>query len=143
MNQNIDEYVNAINGTDAPARLLRDRRQQRDMEQTISHLQMVERSTVAAEHLTNDPKWDMFLSVIQGSLDQTKNLIEMALDQLVNSDLIDPNALMSVKIRHRELVMQQRTLEAVMVIPKSLMDDAEKARDVLSKLQDRDEHAGA
>ncbi len=139
MTQTIDEHVQALNGNE----FLRARRQQRNMEQTISHLQMVERSNVAAEHLTNDPKWDMFLSVIQGSLDQTKNLIEMAVDRLVASDLIDPTALMEVKLKHRELLSQQRTLEAVMVIPKSLMDDAEKARDVLSKLQAGDEHAQA
>ncbi len=113
-----------------------EERSKRDMNGQRSEIRIMAQSAVAAENLTGDPVWDVFLSYIQAAIDGTKDQMAGLESMLKAPQLVDPNGMMSTKIaiiQCEERIMAWRT---VISLPKDLKESGEKARDILARMDD-------
>lgn len=93
-------------------------------------------AAIAASYVTGTPEWDRLLTIIQAHLESAK-VAKAALETaLMSPNVIDPQAMMQIKVD--ALIVSERihVLEAVIALPSDIMRDAEKARLHLEKLKD-------
>lgn len=101
----------------------------------IRSLQAAKRAAISANFVTGDEHWDHFLSVVTARLEQVKQELETASEQLKTSDNFTPDSLilqkLAVRLAHREI----QALEWVMGLPKALMEQGDLAKQLLENIE--------
>ena len=97
-------------------------------------LEYLVQAEVKMELLTGNPHWDIFLSYIQAHLDGLKDRLFQSRDSLCSSSTVNPDRITSLKLEIAELAGIIKGLEAVMSLPKGIMEEGEKARERLNGL---------
>ena len=84
--------------------------------------------------LTGNPHWDVFLSYIQSTLDGLNARLGLAKDSLCSSSTVNPDLITALKLEIAEVSGMVKSMEAVLSLPKGIMEEGEKAREILSDL---------
>ena len=127
----VDEFMRA-NGRPSPE-ALEQRRQTQDAERTIGQLQLVEKTAIQAKHLTNDERWDWFVQLIQTALEMAKGSQRNAENVLLAPQVMSEADLRQAKVSYIQASAQVTALEMVISLPKQLMEDGEKAKQVIEQ----------
>ncbi len=97
-------------------------------------LEYLVQAQVKMELLTGDQHWDIYLSWIQCSLEALRNQKTQLTDKLCDPNLVDPNAIMAVKLALADVSGQIIAIEAIIGLPKAIMESSEKAKERLEGL---------
>lgn len=97
-------------------------------------LEYLVQAQVKMELLTGDQYWDIFLSYLQSSLEALRVQESQIRDQLCMPGLVDPNAMMEVKLDLVGVSNQAKAIEAIIGLPKAIMESSEKAKERLATL---------
>jgi hypothetical protein len=112
---------------------LSERRAQERQQAQKPVLQWLEQAEVAAEQLTGDPNWDLFLRLMQAALEETERAAESCMARLYDTALsrsgMEQARLLALLCRERANI-----LRAVIEIPADLKRSGEEARGVLARL---------
>ena len=99
-----------------------------------SQLRQIAQGEVVAKLLTRDPNWDVFLSIIAAQIEFAKtgekDFHEEMMDPHLHPDL-------ALDARQSALLCRERAkaLEWVLAIPKAIIEDADKAKELLGKIE--------
>lgn len=100
----------------------------RDTEQARQAQGQILQAAVAAEYVTGTPEWDRLLTIVQAHIETAKQE-KMALESSIMArGLVDPNAIMQVKIDALIVTERINVLEAVVALPSDIMKNAESAK---------------
>lgn len=97
-------------------------------------LEYLVQAEVKMELLTGDPHWDVFLSYIQSTIEGLKDRLFTARDSLCSSSTVNPDLITALKLEIAEVAGMIKSMEAVLSLPKGIMEEGEKAREILSGL---------
>lgn len=89
---------------------------------------------VKMENLTGDQYWDIYLSYLQDVLERISVQSDHARDRLCNTKMVDPNAIIEIKMEIAGLNSQIKLLEAIIGLPKAIMESADTAKERLKDL---------
>lgn len=108
------------------------RAKQAAREQTDDHAKhaagAIMQAAVAASYVTGTPEWDRMLTIIQAHVEKAKN-VKLALETaLMGPDVIDPQAMLQIKMNALIVTERINVLEAVIALPSDIIRDAENAR---------------
>ena len=98
------------------------------------HLEYLVQAEVKMELLTGNPHWDTFLSYIQSTLDGLNGRLQQARDILCDPKTVNSDLITSLKLEIAEVSGMIKSMEAVLSLPKGIMEEGEKARERLSGL---------
>ena len=98
------------------------------------NLEYLTQAAVKQVLLTGNPHWDTFLSYLQSALERMLDQEIQLRDRLCSSSLVSPDGIMETKLALAEIVGQIKTIEAVIGLPKDIMETGEKAKDRLKDL---------
>lgn len=98
-------------------------------------LQMLTQAAVAAESLTHDPKWDVFLQYIQGAIEKLDRVREAHLRVLSNPAVLDHQTMMAAKVSAIECASMIAAYQTVITLPVKIMEDGAKAVDLLESIK--------
>jgi len=106
----------------------RIRERQRD------NLATVEQAAVEAEKLTSDPRWNIFLQQIQKWKNDSESNLKSLNERHSDPELTNPDEI--TRIKNAILMNKQDidTLDRVISLPKSIIDDGKKAKSLLANL---------
>ena len=106
-------------------------------ESKISHLTLIEQASVEAEHLTNDPLWNIFLQEIQDKINKSEENLKTLQEQYLSPSLTNPDE----QIRTKNAILMNTqdiaTLKDVLSIPANKMKDGKEAKSLLSTLVEK------
>ncbi len=97
-------------------------------------LEYLVQAQVKMENLTGDQYWDIYLSYLQDVFERVSVQAGQARDQLCDPRLVDSNAIMGVKLELAGLNGQIKMLEAIIGLPKAIMESSEMAKERLASL---------
>ncbi len=97
------------------------------------NLTMVQQAAVKAELLTGDPVWDLFLTYLQHALEETETYRQSAQDTLTHPNMVDHHSMLQAKIALAECNSRIAILEAVISLPKDLIEMGAKAKGLLER----------
>ncbi len=97
-------------------------------------LEGVVRAEIASANVTGDEYWDHFLSLVQAKIVALRQSQQTAQDLLQNSDNFSPEALIHEKIAVRLYGKQIEALEWVISLPEILMEQGDRARELLASI---------
>lgn len=103
--------------------------------QRMRSLHAAKRAALAAVHVTGDEHWDHFLSVVTARLEQVRQELETASDQLRTSDNFTPDNLILQKLAVRLATREIQVLEWVLGLPKALMEQGDLAKQLLENIE--------
>lgn len=109
-------------------------RQRSNAPDNITKLRVMERAALDAEHLTNDGRWDKYLTYLQAAKDRLIRVRDAAAAMLQDPRVVSADAMLAAKISFVAADAQIECLSAVMSIPKEIIAAGENARDMLTKL---------
>ena len=89
---------------------------------------------VKMENLTGDQYWDIYLSYLQDVVERISVQSDHARDRLCNTKMVDPNAIIEIKMEIAGLNSQIKLLEAIIGLPKAIMESADTAKERLKDL---------
>ena len=97
-------------------------------------LAMMQQSAIKMEQMTRDENWNYFMTLLQSSIDKTKLDRANFFQQLTSPD-VSSNELISL-LRNYIILSDERikTLEAVLLLPKQIIENGENAKIVLSEI---------
>lgn len=92
-------------------------------------------AAIAAKFVTGTPEWDRILTIIQAYVENAKQAKASMEDAIMAKNIVDPNAMMQIKID--ALIAQERisVLEAIIALPSDIMKNAEAAKLNLEKFR--------
>lgn len=96
-------------------------------------LKMIQQAAVKAELLTGDPVWDLFLTYLQHTIEETEAYKLNALDALVHPATVDHHSMLQAKIALAECNARITILEAVISLPKDLIEMGTDAKGLLER----------
>ncbi len=96
-------------------------------------LKMVRQAAVKAELLTGDPVWDLFLTYLQHTVEETEAYRQSAQDILTHPSTVDHHSMLQAKIVLAECNSRIAILEAVISLPKDLIEMGAKAKGLLER----------
>jgi hypothetical protein len=99
-------------------------------------MQAVKRAALSAAQITGDEHWDHFLSVVNERLESLRGSVNVALELLKNSDNFSPEDLINQKLAVRLIGREVDALTWVSELPKALMEQGDRARKVLEKIDE-------
>lgn len=109
-------------------------------EQIVEHARQesgpIMQAAIAASHVTGTPEWDRLLTIIQVHLESAKSAKAALEIAIMASNVVDPMAMMQIKIDALIASERIKVLEAVIALPSDIMKNAENARLHLEKLKD-------
>ncbi|HDY66110.1 MAG TPA: hypothetical protein ENH84_07770 [Phycisphaerae bacterium] len=100
-----------------------------------SDLKMIQQAAVKAELLTGDPVWDLFLTYLQHALEETETYRQRAQDMLTHPNTVDHNIMLQAKIALAESTSRASILEAVISLPKDLIELGSEANSLLERAE--------
>ena len=97
-------------------------------------LAMMQQSAIKMEQMVRDENWNYFMTLLQSSIDKTKSDRENFFRQLTSPD-VSSSELISL-LRNYIILSDERikTLEAVLLLPKQIIENGENAKIVLSEI---------
>jgi hypothetical protein len=101
-----------------------------------AELQATRRAAIAAGNVTGDEHWDHFLSVIQTRLNSVRERRDGALKRLSESDNFTTADIINEKLAVRLLGCEIETLEWAVALPRALMEQGDKASELLESASD-------
>ncbi len=97
-------------------------------------LEYLVQAEVKMELLTGNPDFDVFLSYIQSTLNGLNDRLFLARDALCSSRTVNSDAITQLKLEIAGLDGMIKSMEAVLSLPKGIMEEGEKAKEILSGL---------
>ena len=97
-------------------------------------LEYLVQAQVKMENLTGDQYWDIYLSYLQDVFERVSTQAGQVRDNLCDPKMVDSNAIMGVKLELAGLNGQIKMLEAIIGLPKAIMESSEMAKDRLKSL---------
>lgn len=110
--------------------LVKKQQQKVGVQRRASHLHLIEQAAVEAKYLTGDRHWDVFLQQIAYFTEEVRKQREGAARLLADPNVVSTDALLRAKIAVIECDARIQAWEAVIALPKQLIEQGEIARDV-------------
>jgi hypothetical protein len=101
--------------------------------ENASSLRQMAQGEVAANLLTGDPNWDVFLRLVQAKIEECEAAAKESTEKAMDPDL-DPNMVFLFKTPAIRYLECARALLWVLGIPKAIKDDALEAKEILEEL---------
>ena len=98
--------------------------------------EILQQAAVKAEHLTGQPEWDYFLSLLQNAIDVTETQAKEFERKLSDPSLVGHEDLLAVKIDLIRCLERMMAWKVVMDLPKELVESGETAANILERLTD-------
>lgn len=97
---------------------------------------MLQQASVKQEYLTNDENWNYYLTLIQSWIDKTRLNAQSFRDALESPDLVSQDE--RKKFLNYLMICNERigVLEAVIALPKQIIEDHEKAKLAIDDIPD-------
>jgi hypothetical protein len=110
----------------------REKREKRDKSGHGDYqLRSMTQGQAPMETLTTSPEWEIFRQVVQGEIDR----LEVALDQIapafLNPDTVSYEQILTLKFNAVAAGARVDALREVLGMPQQIIQDGEKARDIL------------
>jgi len=109
--------------------------ERKKIETIAPQLQLLKQGAVVAELLPGVPAWDTFLSYIQGAIDTTKGQYIALQDMLSSPSILDADKLLQIKVNALRCAERIAAWEAVLGLPKELIESGTKATDLLTRME--------
>lgn len=100
-------------------------------------LNLVAQAEVPANQLMGDPAWNIYQQQIAGAIEKMRGHEAMAVERLTDPYTVNHDALMELKIALAEIRGTIHAWEVALSLPRQIIDDAEKAREILDEFGDR------
>ena len=97
-------------------------------------LEMVAQAVVKTEMLTGDALWDTFLSYLQSAVEQTSSQRDAFAAVISDSKTVQVETIMSAKIGLAECKARIEAWNAVISLPKDLIEMGSEAKTLLGRL---------
>ncbi len=123
MNESLDDFRNRTG----------DRQAER-AEEHRPQLEMLVQAEVKAGLLTGDPNWDIFLSYIQAVLEVAKGQRDAFAAVIADPATVEHDRIMSAKIGLAECKGLIDAWEAVISLPKDILEVGREARTLLERM---------
>ena len=104
--------------------------------QPRENLAYIAQAGVKASLLTGSPHWDTFLTYVQAAIEASRGQLVQLEAKLTDPMFLDPAELMRIKMLAAICRTRMQAWEAVLSLPKDLMAEGDKARDILARIQD-------
>ena len=105
-------------------------------QQPRENLAYIAQAGVKASLLTGSPHWDTFLTYVQAAIEASRGQLVQLEAKLTDPMFLDPAELMRIKMLAAICRTRIQAWEAVLSLPKDLMAEGDKARDILARIQD-------
>ncbi len=99
----------------------------------VHQLRTVERAALKAQAITGDPNWDNYLTYLQAAIDNTEQQHKRLQEQLCG-DVVELVDMMRIKLALAECNGRLIAWRAARDLPKDLIENGDKARDLLTKV---------
>ena len=109
--------------------------------QPRENLAYIAQAGVKASLLTGSPHWDTFLTYVQAAIEASRGQLVQLEAKLTDPMFLDPAELMRIKMLAAICRTRMQAWEAVLSLPKDLMAEGDKARDILARIEDADSAA--
>jgi hypothetical protein len=96
-------------------------------------VKMVQQAAVKAELLTGDPVWDLFLTYLQHTIEETEAYRQSAQNALIHPSIVGHHEMLQAKIALAECNARITILKAVVSLPKDLIEMGTKAKGLLER----------
>jgi hypothetical protein len=116
----------------------RAQREEQKTHATARDFHFLTQASVAAKNLTGTAHWDLFLRYAQGAAEHTKVELAKAAQALVSPGL-NADGLADLRARAIRLDERIKTIEAMITLPKDVINEGEKARSLLERLESENE----
>lgn len=103
----------------------------------MNNLRAIAQEPVRMDAVTGDADWDHFLAYLEARIKAVESTAEVERTRLASPLLVDPQQIMLVKIAIVDLDAVARTLKEVIMLPKWIKAQGEKAWQVLSELEQK------
>lgn len=113
---------------------MRERLDKKKMNGQKGQLEYLVQAEVKMELLTGNPHWDVFLSYIQSTLEGLNFRLTQAREALCSTATVSPDLITQLKLEIAEVGGMIKSMEAVLSLPKGIMEEGEKARERLDAL---------
>lgn len=97
-------------------------------------LAMLAQAEVSARLLTGSPEWDIFLQMLQATVDRFKANRDSLDEMLKDPRLANADDIIRTKIQYIQADTYVRALEGVVSLPVDIIESGDRARDLLSRL---------
>ena len=101
-----------------------------------SNVGSINRAALAAAHVTGDEHWDRFLEMVNDRLVKKRVSLEGCRKQLEESNDFSPEVLINQKLMVRQLGCEIEALEWVIGLPKEIMEQSERAKELLGTVDE-------
>lgn len=106
--------------------------------QEIANLRLLSQAEVAADKLTNDPTWNIFLSYIQAAIVRTEQVAAEAEAVVMSPNVTNMDEMMAAKMTATIARSRVEAWKQVLELPRLLKRDGEKAKNILLELPDEE-----
>ena len=113
---------------------------QQQVQNVLPQLRMMQQAAVSAERLTGVLQWDLFLAFLQGAIETTRKQLEAFQTAMNSPDLLDSQKVLQCKVSALRCAERIAAWEAVIALPKDLIELGEKAEVLVSRME-KVEHA--
>jgi hypothetical protein len=103
--------------------------QERDLRQAAQ-------ATVPIDKLTHSEEWDYFVSIIQEEMNGTSALLDSLYEEMNTDTSFEPHIMAQRKAYAMRVAERRLTLEAILALPKQIMEIGENAKLALENLDD-------
>lgn len=102
----------------------------------VSNIREINRAALAAAHVTGDKHWDMFLEMVNDRLVKKRESLEDFRNKMEESNDFSTEGLINQKLAVRQLGCEIEALEWVIGLPKSIMEQSDKAKKLLGTVDE-------
>jgi len=103
-----------------------------------SHLTLIKQGAVVGESMTGVQAWDTFLSFVQGAIDTTREQLDALNHTLASPDILDHDRMLSIKVSMIRCKERIAAWEAIVKLPKDLIEHGEQAQSLLDRMEHTD-----
>ncbi len=97
----------------------------------VSNIGMINRAALSAAHITGDEHWNLFLEMVNDRLEKSRTGLQDFRNRLEKSNDFSPDVLINQKLMVRQLGCEIEALEWVIGLPKSIMEQSERTKELL------------
>ncbi len=106
-----------------------------------SRFAFIEQAAVSIESVTGHQDWDRFLSYVQEAIERFETLADDAREMLCRPSVVNHDQMLAAKISLAEALSARTALEAVINLPKGIMETKEELIDEIKNLGTADKQA--
>ena len=110
--------------------------QKRRIRENRKNLQTAQRAGLSATQVTGDEHWDHFLSIVKAKIEKLEEEVAVAVELLKTSDEFSTEALINQKLAVRLLGREIQALNWVIELPKTIMEQGDKASELLGSIDE-------